>query len=144
MNKILPYKRRVYYYETDKMAVMHHSNYIRIFEETRVDFMEQAGMPFSQIEGMGILMPVLSVSCEYKFPLRFEDEFAVYPKITSFSGVKLCLEYTIKQCSTGNICAVGTSSHCFTDTDLRPIRIKNKFPEIYKLFADNLGCEITD
>ena len=49
MTKFKPYRRKVYYYETDKMSIMHHSNYIRIFEETRVDLLEQAGMPFSLI-----------------------------------------------------------------------------------------------
>lgn len=47
---IKPYERRVFYYETDKMGIMHHSNYIRIFEESRVDFLQQSGMPFEEIE----------------------------------------------------------------------------------------------
>ena len=40
--KLKPYSRRVYYYETDKMGIVHHSNYIRWFEEARVDLIEQA------------------------------------------------------------------------------------------------------
>lgn len=80
MNKITPYERDVYYYETDKMGIVHHSNYIRIFEETRIDFLKKAGMPFENIEASGLMMPVLSVECRYKAPLRFGDRFAVYPK----------------------------------------------------------------
>ena len=55
MKKIYPYERKVFYYETDKMSIVHHSNYIRIFEESRVWFMEQAGMPFEKIEEQGYL-----------------------------------------------------------------------------------------
>ncbi|MBQ9140028.1 MAG: acyl-CoA thioesterase, partial [Ruminococcus sp.] len=87
MIMIKPYSRRVYYYETDKMGIMHHSNYIRIFEETRVDFLQQAGFPFSEMESRGLLMPVLSVECSYKHPLRFEDPFSVELAITKFNGV---------------------------------------------------------
>ena len=29
MDKIKPYERAVYYYETDRMQIVHHSNYIR-------------------------------------------------------------------------------------------------------------------
>lgn len=123
---------------------MHHSNYIRIFEETRVSFLNQAGMPFENIEAAGILMPVLSVECRYKRPLRFDEPFAVYPKITKFNGTTLFLSYRIVSRLTGDLCAEGSSSHCFTDTELKPVRTKLKFPEIYKVFADYDGFEITD
>ena len=33
------YERRINYYETDKMGIVHHSNYIRFFEEARVDML---------------------------------------------------------------------------------------------------------
>ncbi len=134
---IKPYKRRVFYYETDKMSIMHHSNYIRIFEESRVDFLQQAGMPFEQIESRGILMPVLNVECEYKRPLRFDEEFEVKMEITKFNGVSLQVSYIVEKCTTGEVCAIGSSSHCFTDEFLKPIRIKHKYPDIYAVFAEN-------
>ncbi len=134
---IKPYKRRVFYYETDKMSIMHHSNYIRIFEEARVDFLRQAGMPFEEIEARGILMPVLGVECEFKRPLRFDEEFEVKMEITKFNGVSLHVNYLITNCATGELCAVGKSSHCFTDEALKPIRIKHKYPDIYAVFAEN-------
>ena len=37
------YKHKVKYYETDKMGVTHHSNYIRFMEEARVEWMENMG-----------------------------------------------------------------------------------------------------
>jgi len=133
---ITPYERKVYYYETDKMGIMHHSNYIRIFEESRVDFLEKSGMPFSEIEARGILMPVLSVECSYKRPLRFEDAFSVRLTITKFNGVTLYVSYTVTSKLTGELCAEGKSSHCFTDEKLNPIRIKKAHPDIFKIFYD--------
>lgn len=144
LNNISPYKRKVFYYETDKMSIMHHSNYIRIFEETRVHFLSQAGMPFESIEAMGILMPVLSVECRYKRPLIFDEPFAVFPKITGFNGTTLHLSYRIVSQRTGELCAEGSSSHCFTDTDMKPLRTKLRYPEIYKIFADYNGYEIPE
>ena len=142
--KIKPYERKAYYYETDKMGIMHHSNYIRIFEETRVDFLSQVGMPFEKIEEMGVMMPVLSVECRYKHPLRFDEGFAVFSKITKFNGTVLELDYRVISRLSGELCAEGHSSHCFTDNDLKPLRTKNRYPEVYQIFADYLGCEITD
>lgn len=133
---IKPYQRKVFYYETDKMGIMHHSNYIRIFEECRINFLQQAGFPFSEMEARGLMMPVLSVDCQYKVPLRFEDSFSVDLTITKFNGVIMNVEYTITNDKTGDVCATGKSSHCFTDNDLKPVRIKNSHPDIYSVFYD--------
>lgn len=133
---INPYSRRVYYYETDKMSIMHHSNYIRIFEEARIDFLQQSGMPFEEIESRGILMPVLSAECSYKHPLRFNDTFEVYMTITKFNGVSLYVSYRVFNSKTGILCAEGSSSHCFTDENLNPVRTKKSHPDIYRVFDD--------
>ena len=44
------YRRRVNYYETDRMGVVHHSNYLRLIEEARLAWIEQHVMRYSQIE----------------------------------------------------------------------------------------------
>ncbi|MDE6520799.1 MAG: acyl-CoA thioesterase [Ruminococcus sp.] len=131
-----PYERAVYYYETDKMGIMHHSNYLRIFEEARVDFLNQAGMPFEEIESRGIAMPVLSASCSYKTPLKFNDVFSVYFIIEKFNGVSMSVLYKVYNKKTGELCAEGTSSHCFTNSELKPIRIKKLHHDIYQIFDD--------
>ena len=41
--EITAYRHKVQYYETDQMKVVHHSNYIRWFEEARTDFLEKSG-----------------------------------------------------------------------------------------------------
>ena len=141
MKDFKAYERKVYYYETDKMGIMHHSNYIRIFEEARVDFLIQAGMPFEKIEEKGLMMPVLSVECKFIYPLHFDEPFAVYPVITKFSGIRLEVSYTVISRLSGKVCAQGTSSHCFTDTELRPVRTKKTFPDVYRVFADSMSIE---
>lgn len=143
MRKIAPYERKVYYYETDKMGVMHHSNYIRIFEETRVDYLAQAGLPFDVIEGMGLYMPVLDVSCQYKHPLTFNETFFAELRIEKFNGTTLYLAYTITN-KNGDICAVGTSKHCFTDKSMKPVRIKKSHPEIFAVLSSDSGNDEKD
>ena len=41
------YTHKVQYYETDKMGITHHSNYIRWMEEARIDFLEKSGHKFN-------------------------------------------------------------------------------------------------
>ena len=49
------YKHKVNYYETDKMGITHHSNYIRFMEEARVYFLEQIGWGYDKFEEKGII-----------------------------------------------------------------------------------------
>lgn len=132
-----PYRRKVNYYETDKMAIVHHSNYIRILEESRIDMLEQAGYPFERMEAEGILIPVLEVKCSYKHPLKFGDVFEVYPKVTEFNGCKMTLSYEIINVTDGGkLSAVAETKHCLTDTFMKPIRSQKTHPEIFKVFND--------
>ncbi|MCR5816480.1 MAG: acyl-CoA thioesterase [Ruminococcus sp.] len=135
MMDITPYRRRAYYYETDKMGIVHHSNYVRILEESRVDLMTKAGLPFTEVEQMGLMIPVLEVSLQYKFPLRFDDEFEVVPTLTDFNGCKFTVKYEINNLTTGKLALTAQTKHCFTDDKLMPVRLKKKFPEVYEKFS---------
>ena len=68
-----PYERETFYYETDQMGIIHHSNYIRWFEESRIEFLKQIGIPYDEMERRGLLIPVLGVSCKYKKAFRYFD-----------------------------------------------------------------------
>ena len=67
------YIHKVQYYETDKMQITHHSNYIRIMEEARMDFLSQIGWGYENLEREGIVSPVVDLSCEYKKTTTFSD-----------------------------------------------------------------------
>ena len=75
------YKRPVNYYETDKMGVVHHSNYARYLEESRIEMLKFYDMPFDMIEEMGYMIPVLDLKCSFKEPARFGETLIVVPKV---------------------------------------------------------------
>ena len=43
------YTHKVHYYETDKMGIVHHSNYIKWLEEARVEMMREMGYSFKSL-----------------------------------------------------------------------------------------------
>ena len=55
------YRRKVNYYECDRMGITHHSNYIRYMEEARIELLEKLGYGFDRMEAEGISSPVVSV-----------------------------------------------------------------------------------
>ena len=127
----MDYLHIVQYYETDKMGITHHSNYIRWMEEARVDFLSQIGWEFAKLEAMGIVSPVLTVSCDYKLPTRFSDKVTIKVAVKEFKGVKLFLNYEMKN-EEGRIVCSGTTSHAFLNTEGKPIRMKQEFPELFE------------
>ena len=132
------YDRKINYYETDQMAIVHHSNYIRFFEEARVSFMEQVGYPYERLESEEILSPVIAVSCKYMHPVRFGDTIRIYVKLTSVTKVKCAFAYEIRDLATDEIRAKGTSEHGFVTRDGRPVIIEREKPEFYKAFKEAL------
>lgn len=128
------YSRKAFYYETDRMDIIHHSNYVRWLEEARVDMMDKMGFPFSKLESMGIVVPVLSVETHYKYPVKFDDTFEVECWLTEFNGCKFSLEYEVRNVTQGTVSLTAKTSHCFTTPDLRPVRLKKSCPELYDIF----------
>lgn len=142
--KITAYTRMVFYHETDRMDIVNHSNYIHMAEEARVDFMNKIGIGYQQMEAEGVLLPVLGVTCEYKHSLRFGEHLAVYSQITKYNGFKLELQYEIRCVETGVLCAIATSSHCFTNVQLKPIRIRDKYPKLNDFFQKAMHATYFD
>ena len=83
------YIHKVNYYETDKMGITHHSNYVRWMEEARMDFLKSIGYGMRKLEADGITSPVVSVECQYKSTTTFDDEIKIVLSIDKYTGVKL-------------------------------------------------------
>lgn len=130
------YERRINYYETDKMKIVHHSNYIRFLEEARCHMLDKMGIPYSYLEQHNIMIPVLGVNCSFIHHVTFDDIIIIEPFIKHFNGIRLTVEYNVINKSTGNIVLTGETKHCFTNTHLKPIRLQKLYPEIYDKFAN--------
>ena len=109
------YIHKVQNYETDQMGIVHHSNYIRWFEEARCDLLDYMGVGFADLEKQGIISPILSVEEEY-------------------NGIKLTVGYEVKDDRTGMVHCRGTSKHCFIDKTGRPLVLRKSFPELNEAF----------
>jgi len=130
------YQHEIKYYECDRMGITHHSNYVRIMEEARVDWLDQLGCGFDKIEAEGVVSPVIAISCEYKHPTTFKDIVEVEVGISRMSEMKFEFSYTMR-CK-GLLVCKGCSSHCFTENG-RPVAISKRLPEFYKKLQEKLS-----
>lgn len=131
------YERKINYYETDRMGVVHHSNYIRFLEEARCNWLESIGLPFATLEENGITIPVLAVNCDYKHHVTFNDVIIVEMVVKEYTGVRMTVQYKIINKNTSDIVLVGETKHCFTNKNLRPINLK-KFNKEFSNKFENL------
>ena len=63
------YKSKVSYYETDCMNIVHHSNYIRYFEDARIQYMHDIGCDVAEMQSKGLYIPNVDAYARYKKPL---------------------------------------------------------------------------
>lgn len=136
----LIFERKINYYETDKMGVVHHSNYIRYLEEARCFFFDKLGMPFSDFEANNITIPVLSVNCTYKKHVTFDDILLINVFVKSYNGVRFTIGYDVKDKATGNTVIIAETKHCFTDINLKPVNLKKALPKYSDMFQELNDC----
>lgn len=129
------YERKINYYETDRMGVVHHSNYIRYLEEARTEWLEALDMPFDLLEKNKITIPALAVNCTYKHHVTFGDIILIKTYAKEYTGVRMTIGYEITDKKTGNVVLIGETKHCFTDNNLKPIILKKYAPEFHEKFS---------
>ena len=136
--KYSDYIRKINYYETDKMGITHHSNYVRFMEEARIDFLEQIGCGYDKWEKDGIISPVIGIECNYKRPTTFGDEIRIKVAIVEYGRVKLTVSYEMINTKTKEIVCVGKSHHCFVNAEGRPIALAKQNPKYDELLKVHL------
>jgi acyl-CoA thioester hydrolase len=135
-----PISHIVHYYETDKMGVTHHSNYIRWMENARIEFLDEIGCGYAQCEEMGLTAPVLAFSCEIKKSTHFAEEVLITAKLASYTGVRISFSYLVTS-PEGEPIASGSTSHCFTDKSGKVIALQKTFPELHERLTEELKRE---
>ncbi|MBR5663605.1 MAG: acyl-CoA thioesterase [Bacteroidales bacterium] len=129
------YRHEIRYYECDRMGITHHSNYVRIMEEARIDYLDKLGWGFDKIEADGVVSPVVSIECKYKSPTTFKDIVEVEVSICNMSDLKFEFKYIMRK--DGKLVAEGHSVHCFTENG-RPVVIAKRLPELTALLQQKL------
>lgn len=137
INSSCCYTRKVYYYETDRMQIVHHSNYIRMFEEARVWFFDKLCLNYCSLEKMGLWLPLTDAHANYRSFLKYDERFYISVKLDSYNGCRMKISYVVYK-EDGSVAADGYTDHCFTDPEMKILRIAKKYPEIHEKLRKSL------
>lgn len=131
--KIHEFNVRVRYAETDQMGVVYHGNYAEYFEMGRVEWLRNLGLTYKFMEQNGVMLPVVSLTMNYKKPARYDDLLTVRTIFKRQESVKIEFDYEILS-EQGDLLTTGNSVLVFVDMKTgRPI-----MPPDYVLEKTNL------
>ncbi len=113
---------RVIYGDTDRMGVAYYANYLRWFEIGRNELLREAGVPYKEIEGRGIMLPVAEATCKYMVSAAYDDELIIETGIDFSVRARLKLVYTLYRKADMAVLAVGHTLHACLGENGKVIR----------------------
>jgi len=122
---------RVKYSDTDQMGFMHHSNYLKFFENARISWLRELGVSYKKIEQDGVLMPVASSSLRHLKPAFFDDELIIQIGIEKLPKASLEFNYKVLNQNKDLICEGYTKIAFLNSSSYKPIRCPDF---MYRLF----------
>lgn len=125
---------RVRYNETDQMGYVHHANYALFYELGRTDMFRKLGLPYSELEARGVMLPVFSLNVNYLKPAFYDDKIIIKTYLRKMPKVKLIFDYEIFN-EQGDLLNRGDTTLAFIKKESREImRPPRFFIEVFEKF----------
>lgn len=105
---------RVRYSETDQMGVVYHGNYAQYFEVGRVEWLRNKGISYKWMEENGIMLPVVSLTMNYKKSARYDDLLTLKTILKNKTSIKIEFDYELYN-EAGELLTTGNSILVFVD-----------------------------
>ncbi|RPI04271.1 MAG: acyl-CoA thioesterase [Ignavibacteriae bacterium] len=122
---------RVRYADTDQMKVVYHGKYLEYFEVGRAALIRSLGLPYSELETRGILLPVIEAFAKYRRPARYDDLLSIESVVAELPQATLKIDYQVFRNQEQMPLAEGYTIHSFLDvTTGKPTRPPGYFTQI--------------
>ena len=116
---------RVRYGETDQMGVVYHGNYAQYLEMGRIEWLRNLGVSYKKMEEDGIMLPVISLSLNYKKSACYDDVIQVTTQLKKLPTARIEFEYKIES-ESGELLTTAETTLVFIDMKTnKPMRCPN-------------------
>ena len=106
---------KVRFNEADPLGIVWHGHYIRYFEDGREAFGKKYEIAYLDFFREGFAVPVVSIQCDYKKPLRYGESVIVETTYIETPAAKLKFSYRIFEADTKELVATGSSVQVFVE-----------------------------
>lgn len=127
-------KIRVRYDEADRMGYLHHAVYAVYLEIARTEMLRDLGTSYRELEDKGILLPVYSLTINYKLPAFYDDELTIISNLKMLPVVKLIIDYEILNQEERIICTASSANVFINASNRKPVRAPEVFLEKFNSF----------
>lgn len=113
---------KVRYAETDQMGVVYHGNYAQYLEISRLEWLDDLGVSYKNMEMEGIMLPVYELNLKFIKPAFFEDVLRITTSLEGLPGVKIEFSYQVHNQDEDLIAKASTILVFMDSKSRRPIR----------------------
>jgi len=119
------------YADTDQMKFVYYGKFFEYFEQGRADLLRHIGMPYPEIEAMGIYLPVIEAGSKYKRSARYDDLLHIETLLSEMPIARVRIEYRVFRNEEKDPIAEGFTVHSFINAQTgKPTRAPMKFLEV--------------
>jgi acyl-CoA thioester hydrolase len=128
---------RVRYAETDQMRVVYNGEYLTYFEVGRTEALRAFGLPYTELEKEGYLLPVIEAFIQYKSPAFYDDILEITASLSSCITATITISYIIRRKDI--LIAEGRTVHTFVHaTTMKPARPPKSYRQMIDSNLSNL------
>jgi len=93
--------------------------------------MREHGMPYSEIEALGILLPVIEVYARYHRPAVYEQLLDIWTYVGELTRTRIRFDYRITVAEQNEPLVTGYTVHPFISRDNKILRL-DRMPELWQ------------
>ena len=123
--------------EADPLGIVWHGHYVRYFEDGREAFGKRFGISYLDFYHQGLAVPVVSIQCDYKKPLRYGESVIVETIFRDTPAAKLNFEYRMFDAVSKQVVATGSSTQVFVDAKTFGLQLTN--PAFFEAWKKKWG-----
>jgi len=127
MNTVTEERLRVRYGETDQMGHAYYANYFYWFEQARGAWCRARGFTYKELEGEGIMLPVVEAQASYKGEVHYDDWIVVKVWMSEARRASMRFDYEVINESTGKVTTTGYTWHVVMGKNRRALTMPEDF-----------------
>lgn len=111
------------------MGIMHHSNYVVLYEQARTEWLRAMGLTYAEIERRGVMSPIIEVHSRYHYPAFYDEVLTVKVSIDEMPAARLIVASEVYN-EAGKLINTGSVTLGFMNSATRrPCRVPEWFTE---------------
>ncbi len=120
------------FYDADPMGIVHHANYLRYFENARIEWFRRRGVTQASVAGPDLNLAVVESRVWYRSAARFDDTLIIDVALAEMKHVSMDFAYRalVQEADEVRLIAEGKTTHACVAKDLRLKKIPKQMRQM--------------